>query len=70
MTRGEALRRIGETGGMVKTFRNGAAVFELFNGEAVPSGVAFELIAMGRVVPQRDALFGDDSQTYKVREPA
>lgn len=69
MTRGDLLRRIRATGGMTKTYHEdvGAVTFALLNGDSVPSSLAYDLIHMGRVVPQQDGLFGD-SQVYKVRD--
>lgn len=54
--------------GMMKSFRNGQAVYSLLNNfaEPVPSEIAEALIRNGDVSPEGDGLIDGESQTYRV----
>jgi hypothetical protein len=61
------LARIRSAGGMTKTYRAdlGQVTYHLMGGEAVWLEAAEALIRLGLVLPERDGLFGDDSQIYR-----
>lgn len=63
------LRRIAQYGLMVTRTPGEKDRYSLTNGDQIPHNTAKCLILNGWVKPQRDGLFGDETQTYRVLTP-
>lgn len=58
------LERIRECGGMIQTRSDDGEEYSLVNGVHVNITVAKKLIGLGRVYPQQDGLFPNETQTF------
>ena len=64
-----ALKLIAVGGGMMVTYRNGAAEYATSTGIPINANVAKRIIAERQVLPERDGLFDFTPQRYRCRKP-